>query len=496
MKLWLNEYQFKELSPAAPALEEIATRQRYAGLDAFIGALPDPDPVLRKLGQDMAVYRELLSDAHVWSCYSSRKSGTSGRRWEIEEAAEGGTPAANRRALAIVQEAVKSIPMRQVINAMLDAPFFGMAPIEVIWEQAVLWLPARIEGKPAEWFGFDQYNGLRFMSWADAIEGEPIPAGKILLCRHHASYLNPYGERLLSKCFWPVTFKRGGFKFWAIFMEKFGMPWITGKVPPKTGAPERELLKSRLAQMVLDAVAVINNDESVEITEAAGKQASGDLYRSKIEVCNREISKAILSQTLSTELDKGGSFAASQSHLQVREELIEDDAEMVADAFNTLFAWITALNVPEAAAPVFTWVKEEDVQKERADRDAVLSDQGVAFTPTYYQRTYNLEPDDFTIATQKEAPVQPTAQFAEPTAFTPNQQSLENLADAAAAQAAGALAANEGAILDAITRAGSYEAAIGNLLEAYPELDMSAVEDLLQRTLTNAELFGRYTAKE
>ena len=228
------------------------------------------------------------------------------------------------------------------------------------------------------------------------IEGEEIPEYKFLLPRHHASYQNPYGERVLSRCFWPVTFKKGGFKFWSIFTEKFGMPWVIGKVPRSTNETERGSLLTNLTSMVQDAVAVINDDESVDLKESAFKASSASIYDKLIEAGNKEVSKAIQGQTASTE-GTPGKLGDEHAQIATKEDIIDSDKQMVCSAWNQLFRWITELNFAGANPPVFGFYEEEDVRKTRSERDTELSNQGVRFTKTYYQRMYNLEKDDFEI---------------------------------------------------------------------------------------------------
>ncbi len=493
-KIWINEHDFFEFEETAamPVMTgEIATRSSYSGLDDLFGSLPDPDPVLKSMGLDLSVYRQLLTDAHVWACYTSRKAGTKSKQWEVTEAAEGGARAANTKALDLANDIMRRLNVRQIISDMTDAPFFGISPVEVMWENSSgQWLPEKAVGKPPEWFTFDRDNSLRFRSQNNAFEGEEIPPAKIILCSHNATYLNPYGERLLSRCFWPVTFKKGGFKFWAVFVEKFGMPWVHGKVPRSTSDPERRKLLSNLSSMVQDAVAVINNDENIEITEAGGKKASGDIYQGLISAANREVSKAVLGQTLTTELDNGGSYAATQGHLDIREDIVDDDADMVCAGFNRLFAWVTELNVPNAAPPVFSFVQEEDIQKDRAERDTNLSTQ-IRFTKKYYMRTYNLEDDDFEVVGESGKP-DDTKEFAE----NPEPDTVETFADKTEADAAGLLDGMIEPIRELLETADSLEAIRDGLIDLYPDMDTKDLGTLMQRTFAAAAMAGRYEAGE
>ena len=496
MKLWINENDFIEIDDKQSLPVEIAARSRSVDWWGLFGNLPDPDPVLRKLGRDISVYRRLLSDSHVWSCYQSRKSGTLSCEWEIQESSKNSR--ANKRAYQMISDMISGLDVYQIITDMLDAPFFGMSPIEVIWKSTKgTWIPDRIAGKPPEWFMFDPENNLKFMSKDNMIDGEKIPDYKFLLCRHHSSYQNPYGERLLSRCFWPAAFKKGGFKFWAVFTEKYGMPWVIGKVPGTTGDTERARLLSNLAKMVADAVAVINDDSNVDIIEAKGKSASADIYDKLISTCNREFSKAILGQTLTTELDKGGSFAATKEHMEVRADLVDQDKRMVKSAFNLLFQWIIELNFTGATAPAFSFFEEENIQKDLADRDEVLSKQGVRFTPKYYQRTYNLEEDDFELGEPRHTGA---GQFAENVDSGPNydaqQLELEDLADDSLARVADAWKGIDAPVRKLIESSSSLEEVRDRIFDVYGDLDPNDLEKLVRDALVTALLTGAADAAD
>ncbi|MEW6265313.1 MAG: DUF935 family protein [Thermodesulfobacteriota bacterium] len=410
MRRLFDKYDFLEAVPGL--LRLIAPRSRSLDWWGGDNLLPDPDPVLNKLGQGLNAYRRLMSDAHVWSCCQSRKAGTLAREWEIRP---GGPGAKDQAAYKLVQSVLVGLDVYQIVSDILEAPFFGLSPIEVIWSTGPVgesreardpagrgtlistdakWRPVQVIGRPPEWFAFDPENNLRFLSRDHLWQGELVPEGKFFLPRHHATYQNPYGERLLARCFWPVTFKRGGFKFWSIFAEKFGSPWVVGKVPRGSGETERAAILEKLAAMVQDAVAVINDDEKIEFPEAQSKQASAEVFERLISAANREISKAILGQTLTTELDRGGSYAAAREHMEVRADLIEQDKRLITQTFNQLFAWICRLNFAEAKPPVFAFYEEEDIRKDRAERDEILVRQGLKLSRAYYSRAYRLMETD------------------------------------------------------------------------------------------------------
>ena len=83
--LWINEHTFVAFQEEKRSLaKEIATRERSIDFYSLGMYLPNPDPVLKKMGKDITVYKELLSDAHVGSCITSRKAGVKSMLWEID----------------------------------------------------------------------------------------------------------------------------------------------------------------------------------------------------------------------------------------------------------------------------------------------------------------------------------------------------------------------------------------------------------------------------
>ena len=487
MKLYISPTQAIDIMPEKDVLgTDIAVRSRAMDWWGMFGYLPDPDPVLQKLGLAVDAYRELLTDAHVWSCYDSRKSGALSCEWELRA---GGDARADKKALALAEAVFERLDIYQVVMEMLDAPFYGLSPMEISWRAGEYWIPEKIEGKPPEWFVFDDHNRMRFLSMENMTEGEELPTGKFIAVRHHATYHNPYGERVLSRCFWPVAFKRGGFRFWSIFTEKFGMPWLIGKVPRGTGATDRAQLLSNLVQMVQDAVAVINDDESIAAMEFSSKSASADIYEKLISASNREVSKAILGQTLSTELDKGGSLAATQGHLDVRDDIVAKDKHMVRSAMNRLLRWITELNVAGAQPPVFAWFEEDDVQLDRSERDNNLGAR-IEFTPAYYQRVYNLEPGDFTLRSRDAGT---GGQFAEtdPRPLVSAQDRADVIAGRLDTEAGPLTDAMLAPVRDLVAGAASITEIRDGMFDLYPDLPSGDLATLMQQAMAAAELAGR-----
>lgn len=86
--------------------------------------------------------------------------------------------------------------------------------------------------------------------------------------------------------------------------------------------------------------------------------------------------------------------------------------------------------------------------------------------------------------------------FADAEEFTPEQRAIESLVSKTIPEASKALEGNEKKILDAVLSSSSYEEAMARLLELYPEIDTGKLREFLERSIFQADVFGRYTVRE
>jgi len=505
--IWVSPDKFIEFAETvdrAALQQEMASRTTAWDFSSLLGLLPDPDQVLRQRGDGPEVLEGLLADAHVTSVVQTRKLGTLRRefRWRAGSVNdEDPSPEAEklRRDLA---EDLERVDLYHLVSEILDAPYYGYTPVEIMWRPEGDRLRiADLIAKPRRWFGFDTANQPRFIA-AGNPEGEELPFGKVVFARHFPTYDNPYGLRLLSRCFWPVTFKRGGIKFWVTFAEKYGMPFLFGRYAKGATPAEQQALLNNLVKMVQDAVAVAPEGSTVELLGGSGSGGQGggggDTYARLVAAMDSEISKAIMGQTLTAETsDKGGAYSQSKTHEAVLEVYREADEKLVKTAMEDI-AWVYGqINAPGIPTPTFDWWEVENPQKDFADRDKVLGegDSRLRFTKSYYVRRYGLQEDDFELV---DSPVPgPGAggkEFAEPGEFTLEQQALERLAEDGLKTGTSALAANEALFVRLVRESSSYEEAMEKLLAAWPELSVTALQESMEQVLLAGDLFGRWTA--
>lgn len=469
--------------------DEIATRERSMDM-SFGSILPNPDPILKRQGKDISVYRDMRSRASVGGPIRRRKAAVKALEWRVERGK------ASARMTRLANDLLTSYDMDTLLNEITDAVLFGYQPLELMWGTFNgATAPLQVIGKPQEWFFFDNAAQLRFRSRAQPLHGEELQPRKFLLARQEASYANPYGFADLSMCFWADTFMRGGLKFWVTFTEKYGTPWLVGKQPRGTPGPEVNSLLDKLEAMVQDAVAAIPDDSSIEIIEAGDKGASADLYERLLMYCRSEINIALLGQNQSTE--SNSTRASATAGLEVAKTIRDGDATLVMATMNRLLRWTTDLHDGEqAAAPTFELFEEEDVNTEQAERDETLSKAGVKFTPTYWKRAYQLQDGDI-----DEAPVVPVAAVpdVQPTGAV---EFAEGSAEAAAiagdlGPAAAPVIASWVRDLRALVDAHAEPQALQDaLMEAYSELPTGDLTELMALAFELAHLRGRDQAAQ
>lgn len=402
--LYYPDGSFRPFS-AAELSTELATRQNagilYGELEGWLNTLPDPDPVLRKRGDEDTVLRDLSADDQVATAMLSRKNRVLNcPHFTMRPGApEGKEPdAAATKLFDQFQKDLERTNLRSVISAMLDAPFFGFTPLELNWKfSGDWWHLLDIVARPYHWFRFNSRNEPVFVGEYGSYCAlpQPLPPGKFVFVSHHATYDNPYGLRLLSCCLWPVSFKRGGLSFYARFVERHGLPWVVGEAPVKAEAHEKAEMARNLARMVQDAVAVIPNGAAVTL-ESAG-QAQGEIHEKFLARQDKAISKILMGQTLTVEMEGKNSQAAAQTHNEVAESLADSDKAMVVDAWNEI-AWLYAqVNAPYGVfAPIAMYDEPEDLNAQ-ADLDKKLTEIGVQFREEHFTEVYGLKESEFMV---------------------------------------------------------------------------------------------------
>jgi len=103
----------------------------------------------------------------------------------------------------------------------------------------------------------------------------------------------------------------------------------------------------------------------------------------------------VLSVTLTTELQKAGSYKAAEIHKEMLSYLGISDKKLVEKGLNKLIEYFCQLNYGNIPTPRIKLIKKEAVIEQSAERDKLLSEIGVKFSKEYFKKRYNLSENDF-----------------------------------------------------------------------------------------------------
>ena len=470
--------------------KEVATRnvaEFVTGLDY----LPNPDTILKNNGGNIKVYREMI-DAHLDAVKNKRFASITSRAWTID-----GSKGDQKKA-KFVEEYLWNIDLRNVISQMLEAIGFGYAVHEIVWntvqtDLGTLILPTAIKDRKQEWFKFDSDSKL-LLQTNDGSRRE-MPERKFLVTRNRPTTANPYGNAVYSRCFWPLAFKKGGLKFWMLFVEKYGMPKAIGKVPPTATEKEQQNFLKMLAGLVRDAVAVIPQTGSVELLEAGA--ANANPHKAIVDWADQAMSKAWLGETLTTEqTSSGGTQAMATVHNDVRADLALDDAAMIESSINQLIRWIYEINWPnEKEIPWMNIILPEDLQEARLNRDIKLTQLGVKFNAQYITDVYGIDEKYFEMTEvqpqggmfaegpEKKGKVRNTSHELrkQVNAFTEHLEDECEKVDILAP------------IRELVENAHSLEEVRDKLIGCYAEMPMDKVAEEMEQAFLAADLAGRFS---
>jgi len=517
---------YVDVGSAGSLSNRILSMETAADFNAVGDALPNPDIILQNAGEKIDVYRRLEYDTQVAAAQGQVTDGIKSQHLDI-------IPKKAPRAVVKACELwLDKINLPNFIDQAIGARWYGFQVIEAIWQeyQGTL-LPIVLDALPAKWFAFDKESHLLFKSKNNQ-EGEPVEEqnpNKFLVLRHGASYTNPYGVGGLSRCLWPVAFKKGGKKFWMYFIEKYGMPWTIIKVPSNTPDDVRIALLEMGKRMIQDAVSVINDTDQMEYKESASKGASADLYLGFLKYCDAEISKAIVGQTATTE-GTAGNLGSEAERGDVLVRGIISAASLIEEAINTIFGWIAQVHGGTDLVPEAKFYSRDEVQKSRAERDNLLIGMGLKLTSRYFADKYYIE-EEYIAVDDLDTPVKAETPDA---VAEPNVQSKQNGTDGAqpdtndGLQDTGLNAEDGGAgfaegipdedaldllvqsfsneeyqgsvetllkpVLDLIQNAKSYSEVEKKLAPLYPKMDADELQSTIGKLMFMSEVKGRIEA--
>lgn len=286
---------------------------------------------------DATAYLELAEemeekDLHYLSVLGTRKRAVAQLEINVESASD---DAADIENADMVRNWLGREELEDEIFDILDAIGKGFSVTEIIWDMSERqWWPARLKRRDQRWFEFDRDDGETLYLRGTSGQEELWPFKYVTHFAAAKSGL-PIRGGLARAAAWAYLFKNYDLKDWITYIEVHGQPLRVGKYHTGATEADKEVLLRAVANIGTDAAAIIPSNMMIEFIEAAksGGGTGTDIYEKLANWLDKQISKAVLGQTLTTEVS-GGSLAAARVHDDVRRDIMRADARQLASALN------------------------------------------------------------------------------------------------------------------------------------------------------------------
>jgi phage gp29-like protein len=328
----------------------IATARNDITIPFYTDVLQPLDETMlqRGGGKGVGLYAEVERDTHAHAVLEKRKLSLIGREWTIEPASDDPQDQAGAE---LIESVLSALPFDRLCRDLLDATLYGYAIAEIAWRrEGSAILPERVVAHDPRRFVFDAEWRARLLTREQPAWGIELPERKFITHRFGVKGNNPYGLGLGSKLFWPVLFKREGVAFWLTFLEKFASPTPVGKYAHGTLPADQDRLLKSLQDMVQAGAVVV--PLGTELTYLEATRAGNAGYERWCEYWDNQMSLCVFGSTLATDTQGQGSRAASETHKEAEEQIVDSDADLLSDTLReTLFRWILDYNLPAAKTP-------------------------------------------------------------------------------------------------------------------------------------------------
>jgi phage gp29-like protein len=439
--------------------------------------MPATDEVLISLGGNLKEYARLFKDDQVASLMQQRQDALIAAEWVVEP---GGEESRDVEAADFMRDQLRAVSFDRATRKMHSGVIYGYSVAECLYapiEGKVHLVDIRVR-KPWR-FGFSPAGELRLKlpTGTTAL----MPPRKFWTCAFGADDDDtPYGRGLGAVLWWPAFLKRNGARFWASYLDRYGIPSTRATYPVNaTDEDKRKALEAAVSLRNESAVAVPEGFK-LELVEAASK-GQGD-FSAFLSYWDDAIARAILSQTGTSKI--GQYSGTAEVHNEVRYEVLKSDADLLCESFNAgPMRWLTEWNFPGAAAPK-VWRKVENRKKTEAEQssDKNLYGMGLELSDEAIQNRYAGEWQRRAAAAPTEPGEKPSAPaFAE--GERPYTDTLAEQLDAMTMDAQSAMLDSVRDLMDqALAEGGDMAAFAERLLSIYP---LPGVEDL-QKALAGA----------
>lgn len=324
------------------------------------------------------IYRDVDIDLHLTGCVKQREDFVLAKAFKVEDA-KGNV---NEDALHYFQQSW----FRLLLRYSLDSILWGHSLIE-------------LGDITTDGDGCPCYDGVKLIPRKHVIPeygrvitdlGQDWRTGIDYRQQPFADWLIEAGQPddlgLYLKAATQTIPKKNMLAFWDTFGEIFGMPMRIGHT---TVRDDKELSKmERMMQnMGTEFWALFPEGTEIEVVEST-KGDAFNVYDKRVSRANSELSKLVIGQTMT--IEDGSSLSQSQTHLEVLENIIESDADMLADIVNNQLIPRMVKHGFPLNGMRFRWDDSIDYTPEQQVAFETMVSDRYEVDPKYFADKYNM----------------------------------------------------------------------------------------------------------
>lgn len=445
-------------------------------------------------------------DGHILGEISKRRNVILDVDFQVTPASEDSRDVKVAEAVTDMIESIAD--WADVLVSLQDAVGKGFSAIELVWD--VSEGQARVEDFKfieQKRFIFYDAQGLlsnvpRLITDDDPI-GVDIPAFKMLFHRYGGKSGHAARTGIYRICSWWYLFKNYAIKDWMVFCECYGMPLRLGKYDAGASKADRDALETAVRMLGSDAAGIISKSTEIEFVQGNKGSSGADLYKDLAAFGNKEMSKAILGSTLTADVDGKGSYAAANTHNEVRLDLLRADSRALAATIrNQLIRPFVGFNFGwDTPCPKYEGdFKEEEDLKLQSEIIEKLS--GMMDIPTaYVRKKFSIpEPEKgeeclFKPAGQQTAKPE-TARIAASLSLEEDTDTLDSFSDKLQQDIDPIIQNRLDAIKKILSTASTLDEVREKLLDTWKDRDAQDIGVMMQKAMILADLTGRYEIQE
>lgn len=443
-------------------------------------------------------------DLHYSGVLGQRKRAISGLEIKVHAA---GKEQADLEIADEVRALFDTPEVEDQLNDLLDGLGKSYSVIEYRWDTTgPKWKPVDFLHRDARWFQFDRVTGreLRLRDESDLVNGLALAPYRFCVHMPRIKAGLPIRSGLARLAAFAWLCKAYALKDWMAFCEVFGMPLRLGRYGPGASAADIAILRAAVASIGTDAAAILPEGMKIEFIEAAATAGAGELFKLLCEYLDRQISKVVLGQTMSTDAQAAG-LGSSQAnvHNEVRTDIQRHDAKQLAKTLNRdLVRPYINLNygLQKVYPRVELFIPEPEDLKLLSDSLAALVPVGLKVKQAEVRSKFGFtdpKPEDELLGVQTAPP--PPAGPAAPPAIAVHAERPTAGGDATSGQ--GARLQREGdetpegwlaSARELLDQVETLEEFRDRLIELHPKMPVGQFTELMAEAMGAAELAGRY----